>query len=124
MPHEVYLVLHILGLLMTFMALGGVAVHAINGGTKQDNAFRTGAMLTHDLGLCLILLGGFGLMAKKLQITGFPWPGWLMLKMSIWIVLGGFTVLLFKRPDLGRVLWWVVLLLGTLAVLSVTYRPF
>ena len=39
MSYEVYLVLHVTGVLLTFVALGGAALHSLNGGTRDTNLF-------------------------------------------------------------------------------------
>ena len=64
MPYTVYKIMHLLGILMLFLAFGGVINHAINGGTKATNAWRLPAALTHGLGLVLALVGGFGLFSQ------------------------------------------------------------
>ena len=55
MSPEVYKLVHIAGILMVFMSLGGLALHGINGGMKDSNNARRLTASTYGLGLFLIL---------------------------------------------------------------------
>ncbi len=112
MSYQFYKVLHLCGLSLVVLSLGGVILHVINGGTKSSNAFRKGAMITHGLGLLFLLVGGFGLLAK-LGIHSFP--GWVTGKLLIWLALGGLVAVAYKKPASARVLWVVVPVLVVVA---------
>ena len=122
MPYTVYKIMHLLGILMLFLAFGGVITHAINGGTKATNAWHLPAALTHGLGLVLALVGGFGLLAK-LGIT-WPWPGWVLVKLGIWLLFAAVVGLAARSAVLGKGLWWLLLLLGVLAAYMAGVKPF
>ncbi len=122
MPYTVYKIMHLLGILMLFLAFGGVINHAINGGAKATNAWRLPAALTHGLGLVLALVGGFGLLAK-LGIT-WPWPGWVLVKLGIWLLFAAVAGLAARSAVLGKGLWWFLLLLGALAAYMAGMKPF
>lgn len=77
------------------MALGGVTLHVLNGGTKEF-ANRKMIAITHGIGLFLILLGGFGMLARLGII--WPWPGWIVAKFIIWLAYGGLLTLVYKKP--------------------------
>ena len=118
----VYKFIHFLGIIMIFVSLGGVMVHVFNGGAKADNVWRKPAGITHGIGLFLVLLGGFGMMAR-LGIP-WPWPGWLFVKLAIWLLLGGITGLLYRLGTGGKSLWVVVMLLGAIAAFMGIMKPF
>ena len=121
MPYEVYKLLHFLGIFMTFLSLGGVLLFVMNGGTKEQNTNRKLVGIMHGIGLVLILLGGFGMLARLgLQISS----GWIIIKILIWIALGGMTGIAYKKPGAAKTLWFVVALLGLIAVALVVYKPF
>ena len=120
--HSVYKLVHLIGIIMLFVSLGGVLLHALNDGTKADNRWRKQVGITHGVGLFLVLLGGFGMLAR-LSI-GWPWPGWVLTKVVIWVVLGGFTAVIYKMGAQGKVLWYVVILLGALAAYLAIMKPF
>ena len=121
MPYEIYKVLHLVGILMVFVALGGTAMHVASGGTKGGPFHRT-AMLTHGLGALLIFVAGFGLMAR-LGITG-SWPAWVFIKLAIWLILGGLIGVIHRKPATAKALWWVILLLGAAAAFTAIQKPF
>jgi hypothetical protein len=119
MSYEIYKVLHLLGLSLVVLSLGGVLLYVINGGTKESNVFRRGLMMTHGVGLLLLLVAGFGMLAK-LGIHSVP--GWVGGKLLIWLALGGFVTLAYKKAAIARKLWVTVPVLvaiaSTLAILK------
>lgn len=119
--YTVYKLIHFLGIIMIFVSLGGVMVHVFNGGAKADNAWRKPAGITHGIGLFLVLLGGFGMMAR-LGIH-WPWPGWLVAKLAIWLVLGGITAVVYRLGAKGKSLWAGVVLLGAIAAYMAIMKP-
>jgi hypothetical protein len=72
--------------------------------------------------MVLVLLGGFGMLAR-LGIH-WPWPGWVVGKIIIWIILGGIIALIYRLPNAGKALWYIVLLLGAFAAYLAIMQPF
>jgi hypothetical protein len=118
MSYDFYKILHILGLACVCVSLGGIMLHAINGGSKATNSFRKGVMITHGVGLLLLLVAGFGMLAK-LGIHGVPW--WAAIKLVIWLALGAFVGLAYKQ-NVARKLWLVVPLLVVVATVVARYK--
>ena len=116
-PYDIYKITHMLGLMILFMSLGGLALHHANGGEKTHPA-RKRLAISHGIGLFLILLGGFG-MAARLGLR-FPFPAWMIAKILIWIVLGGSIAFVRKKP----VLVWLCVTLGATAACFAIYKPF
>ncbi len=120
MPYELYKILHLIGLAATVAGLAGVAAHTLNGGEKGQG-FRKGAVITHGVGLGLLLLGGFGMLAR-LGIH-WPWPNWVIAKLGVWIVFGG-LIALGKKAGPAKILWFVQLGLVGLAAWLAIAKPF
>ena len=120
-PHLVYKNIHLIGVFMVLMALGGLLLHRINGGTQQ-HAWRKPVAITHGVGMFLILLGGFGMLAR-LDIF-LSWPGWVTVKAIIWIVLGALIAVIFRTPTLAKPHWWITIVLGGLAAYLAGNKPF
>jgi len=118
----VYKVIHLTGIFMIILSLGGVLVHVINGRSKDDNSFRKGASITHGIGMFLALLGGFGMLAR-LSIH-WPWPGWVWVKFLIWIALGGLVGLIYRKPNAGKMIWVATLVLSFVAAYMALFKPF
>lgn len=119
MTYDFYKVLHLFGMSLVLTSLGGVILHVVNGGTKDSNLFRKGAMIAHGVGLLLLIVAGFGMLAK-LGIHGVPW--WVGVKILIWLILGGLAALAYKRPAAAAKLWVGVPLLATLAAILGVYH--
>jgi hypothetical protein len=122
LSYEIYKLFHLFGIIMLFVSVGGIMLYALNGGTKADNTWRKTAAITHGIGLVFILVAGFGLLARVGM--SWPWPGWVFVKLIIWLVLGGVTGLIYKLSSRGQWLWYVVILLGVIAAYMAIFKPF
>jgi hypothetical protein len=122
-PYAAYKVLHLTGVFMVIMSLGGVAMNSINGGTKA-NSWHRPAALTHGIGMLLVLVGGFGLLARLGFVHSALPPGWALAKFGIWLLLGGLLGVLIRRPKNARAIWFLVVILGTFAAYLANYKPF
>jgi len=120
-PVAVYKVIHIIGVAFVVGALGGMAVHAANGGTREASLTRRLTTATHGIGLLLILVAGFAMLAR------LPQPGhmgWVAGKLVVWLLLGGAAAVPYRRPQFARALFVIVpLLVGIAATLAIT-KPF
>jgi SAM-dependent methyltransferase len=99
LTYGAYKILHILGMLLIFAAAGGVAVHAASGGDKAGNPARRAVAIAHGVGLVLMLVAGFGMLAR---IGDSVASGWVLGKVAIWLVMGAATVLPYKVSLLSR----------------------
>jgi uncharacterized membrane protein SirB2 len=111
-----YKLIHILSVMLLFTALGAILVGTTGAGRKT-------AGITHGLALVLLLVSGFGALAKIGLSNPGIWPAWLWLKFLIWIVFGGIIVLIRRAPNSRAILWWVLPLLGGLAGYLALYKP-
>jgi hypothetical protein len=109
---DFYLFLHLAGILMVFSTLGGALTFVANGSNKADNVWRKRLAITHGIGLTLLLVSGFGMLAR-LGIHSLP--NWAIIKLVIWLILGFYLTLIYKKPSLAGNLWWLLFLLGGLA---------
>ncbi len=116
MPTDLYKLIHLIGIFLLFAQLGGMIV----GAGKED--WKKILSIMHGVGLFLLLLGGFGMLAR-LGI-GFPWPGWLWGKLVIWLVLGGSSTLIRKMPEKAQTWLAVAVILGSVAAYLALYKPF
>jgi hypothetical protein len=123
-PRDFYEILHIIGIAMLFLAIGGVAVHAANGGSKAGSSTRPIVGTVHGVGVLLILVGGFGMLARMGFQHGASFPGWLIGKMVIWFVLSGIALLPYRRPALARPFLVLLPLLAGAAAYLALYKPF
>ena len=119
---ETYKIVHLLGVMMVFLSLGGALTNSINKGSK-NHAWKKPTMITHGSGMFLSLLGGFGMLARY-SIVSWPMPMWVMFKLAIWVLLGGAIAVIIRKPDYSKLLWWTTLLLGLCAATLGVTKPF
>jgi uncharacterized membrane protein SirB2 len=124
LPYAFYKLVHILGIALALVSLGGFAVHALHGGAKSDNRARTLLIAMHGAGAFLILLGGFGLLARINFPHGAPFPGWLWVKLIVWLAVAAIVMLPYRRPDAARPMLLALPLLAVTAALMAVYKPF
>jgi len=123
MPPTVYKLIHVAGILMVFMSLGGLALHAMNGGTKATNRARRLTTSTYGIGLLLILLGGFGFLGASGMLSA-GMPGWAWAKLGIWLVIGALLALPSVRPEMSRLVWIAAPILGVIGAWLARTKPF
>lgn len=122
---EFYEILHIIGIALTMAGLGGIAVNAAEGGTKKGARSRRAMSVAHGLGMFLILLGGFGMLAR-IGFTGGlgAFPGWLWGKIGVWFLLGAASALPYRVPRFAVPALILVPLLAGVAAYLALYKPF
>lgn len=113
--YVIYKLLHILGIALTVSGLAGLAVHGINGGTRENNPSRKLMAMAHGIGMLLLLVAGFGLAAAKYNSpNAFALP-WVHPKLLVYLLLGAAPALLNRKPQSGRWMFWAVPLLVVVA---------
>lgn len=115
--HQLYGIIHITGIFMVFLAYGGLIVRSAIGSENKD--IRRMGAITSGIGLILILIGGFGLQAR----LNYGWPLWILVKISVWFILGFLLVLINRKPQLSQILWWSTIILGLVALLMAVLKP-
>ena len=123
-PRDFYEIVHVIGIAMLFLAIGGVSVHVANGGTKATSATRRLVSTIHGLGAFLILVGGFGMLARIGMQHGAGFPGWLWAKIIIWVILSAVALLPYRWPALARPSLLLLPFLAGVAVYMALYKPF
>ena len=122
-PYETYKVLHILGVLLAFATLGGLALTVANGATKSTSSVRRLIGISHGVATFIILLGGFGALAR-LGVMHGNLQGWVLVKIACWAVLAVLVAIPYHKPDLARNIFWCLPVLGGVAVVMAIYKPF
>lgn len=123
-PYAVYRIVHFFGIFLLFVSLGGLAFFAANGGTRETNASRKLVAALHGVAAFLVLLGGFGLLARLGVMHGEGFPGWVWAKLGIWALLGAAIMIPYRTPALARPLWMSLPVLGGMAAYLAIYKPF
>ncbi|MDH3426898.1 MAG: hypothetical protein OEM23_00555 [Gemmatimonadota bacterium] len=123
MSADLYWYLHILGVALLVLAIGGVTLHAMSGGTKHTSGGRAVAAASHGLGSVLILVAGFGMLARlDLMATGMP--NWVWAKLIIWFGIGTLFMVPYRKPELSKLVWFVTAALVLAAGFMGHAKPF
>jgi hypothetical protein len=122
-PYAVYKLIHFLGMFILVTVLAAASMHVLRGGTRQDNPYRRVLAIMHGLAAFLILLGGFGMLAR-LGIVQAGLPTWVILKLGIWLLLSGAIALVYRGPGMARLLLISMPLLVVIAAAIAMYKPF
>lgn len=115
-----YKVAHIIGIVIVMSALGGAALLAMTG----VPAYRRMLAVLHGLGAFLILVGGFGMLARLGIIQGDSFPAWLWVKIAVWGIIAVALFVPRRRPSLAGPLLFSLPVLGGLAAYMAIYKPF
>ena len=112
--YEIYKIVHVVGLLCVFSGLAALWGVSSNGPLQSYPSSRRGLAIIHGVGMTLLLVGGFGMLAR-LGVAHDGLPGWIIAKLLIWLVLGGSMVLAKRKAYLGTRLIIAWIFLGGLA---------
>ncbi len=113
--------IHLFGMFLALTSLGGIAIHAANGGTKATSSTRMLTGSVFGLGMLLVLAGGFG-QAARLGLLQNGFPGWMLAKIGIWVVVSILSILPYRIPALAKPIYLLVPLLGGCAAYLAIYH--
>lgn len=116
MSPETYRLLHIVGVLLVFLGLGGVLAAAGGEGGKGPKLF----LALHGIGLLTMLVAGIGFVHK----SNLAWQNWLTAKIACWVLIGAIPFLV-RRGVLPRMVALILVLgLGATAAWLARDKPF
>jgi hypothetical protein len=116
MSYQFYKLLHVLGIMLLFFGFGGVLIPHLSGYNLTGKA-KLMAFVTHGIGMLLLLVAGFGLLAK-LGLDGIP--GWIYIKLVVWLLLGAGIALARRRPSFVSFL--ILLVLAMIAPYAAIFK--
>lgn len=125
-PYLVLKALHVLGVLLAFSGVAGIAAHAASGRPRTENPVRGRLAALHGVGLLLVLVAGIGMLVQLMRTPGgMPSPAWVTAKLVLWALLAGAVALPYRRPALARQVLLVGLpLLAAAAVAVAVLKQF
>lgn len=128
--YPVYRLVHLVGIFLLFVVLGGLSLAASRGaaGAGRAGVGRAGisprmAMALHGLALFIVLLGGFGLLARLGVTHGMDWPAWVWAKLGIWALAAVAVMVPRRKPEWAAALFVALPVLGGLAAWLAIFKP-
>jgi hypothetical protein len=124
MSYLTYKVIHYLGIFLLLGTLGAAFGRAgldVSGGHTDPLRKRWGIL--HGVGVFLILLGGFGLMARIGIQHGEPFPLWIWIKLGVWVGLGAILWVGRRWPRSALVFLNLVFVLAAGAAYAAVHKP-
>lgn len=117
-----YKTIHVFSAMLLLFAMGGLVLRALDAKSESKTQARKLGVITHGVALLLLLVTGFGGLAKLGIMASMP--GWAWAKIVIWLIFGGVIALIHKRPNLLKPLWFLLPLLAGVAAWLALYKPF
>lgn len=121
MSLEIYKLIHVTSVALLLLGLGSL-LGAYSTGAVPEKKWRISMAMVHGVGMTLLLISGFGMLAK-LQIMG-AFPGWVWAKIVVWLALGGSMVLAKRKAELRTTLLIFWALLVAVAAFMGIFKPF
>lgn len=125
--YQLYNVVHIVGIVLLMAGLSGMATATSGAGADGRSVLPRWLRRTlagfHGLGVFLILLGGFGMLARIGIVQGSAWPGWVWGKVLIWGALTISALLPYRFPRTALPLLLLLPALGGVAAWLAIYKP-
>jgi len=120
MSYEFYKILHLTGLVLLFSGLATLVTLKV-AGVALEGPSRKFAFLSHGLGLFLLILSGFGLLARLGMVNGLP--NWVYVKLAAWLFFGG-VIALIKRKNVGWKFYTVLVCIFIVTGYVAITKPF
>lgn len=124
MPYTTYKLLHFFGIFLLIAALAASSMNAMRGGNRTEWPWRQALGASHGIAAFLILLGGFGMLARLGVMHDDGLPGWVIAKLVIWFALAAAIVLPRLGQGYAKALMAALPLLAVGAGALALFKPF
>ena len=116
MDYLTYRLIHVAGVVLLLLGTGALIADVAAHGKRGRN--RPLALAFHGIGLLVILVSGFGAVAK-MELENHL-PAWILPKLVIWILFGALVALIPRF----RIAWAWMLIAAALAGASAYFALF
>lgn len=121
--YQFYVVVHVMGIMLLFSSLGAAGIVNFLEIPREQNKARGIIAGMHGVGLLMIFVAGFGLLARIGMVHGQMFPPWVLAKLAIWFVMGAAIVVLNRSRGFGIPGLVVTIALGGAAAYLAKYKP-
>lgn len=119
-----YRVVHLLGITMAMVSLGGLALNTLVQPGPLQPSHRRLVSITHGVGLLITIVAGIGLLHKSGYGDMSAWPGWVYLKFLIWLLVGGSLTLIKRVRSSAGMMWFLLPLIVMVGAYLALVKPF
>ena len=121
MSYEIYKIIHLVAIVLLFSGLVGLLTIQMSGGIVAGKV-KSMVFISHGVGLLVLLISGFGLIARLGLINGLP--GWIYAKLALWLVLGAAISLVKRKGGIGWPIFVSLIAVFTIAAVLAILKPF
>ena len=121
MSYEFYKIIHLTGIVLLFCGLVGLLTLKM-AGAEVTGKVKKLVFVAHGIGAFLVLLGGFGLLARLNLAQNIP--NWAYAKILIWLIAGGSIALVKRKGQLGWPIFIGLMALFVTAAWLAILKPF
>lgn len=106
MSYEFYKIAHLLGIFLLTSGLMGV-FFTVWAGTPLQGKLKSASFALHGTGLLIMLVSGFGLLARMGMVGAMP--TWVYFKLGLWAFFAVAVSVLKRKGHLGMPLYLLLL---------------
>jgi len=107
--------MHIFGAFLMVAVYAALGLWAMNERPLEENKYEKLGLAAHGIGSLLIVIAGFGMLASLYPEDSMMSFGWVHVKLTLWLMLGGGITLLRKKPEYASSILLAALGIVTLA---------
>lgn len=122
MSYTTYKLIHLVGVFFVAFSVGGMILASMAQREGLPAGVRKLAGMTHGIALLVVLVSGFGALAKLGDLGGIP--NWIWAKLGIWLIFGVATLLVRKLKGAELALWLAFPVLAAISGWLAITKPF
>lgn len=119
--YEVYKFLHSCGFLGLIAAVASLSFYGIVD-NPVTHPLKKLVSIIHGAALVLILVSGFGLLAR-LGIVQGGFPFWIWIKLLVWAFFVFALLIVKKKPEYSKAIWSFTLVLFIVSAWVARFKP-
>jgi len=113
LSYTTYKIIHLLAIISLFLSIGALL-------TLPENKKKKNIMILHGLATLVLLVSGFGLIAR-LNLHSFPM--WIYIKLAIWLLLAVLVPILISKKLNKKAIYFLVLASGFVSIYMAILKP-
>ena len=123
LDHSTWKILHLVGIGLIFMSVGGLSLNALAGGSKESLKGKGWklVLVSRELGIVLALVSALGMLSG---IEGWSKQGWIHAKFTLWLIIAAMGAIVVRKPQIANWVWITLPILLAVAAWLAGTKPF